>query len=706
MPHIPEVEFGSTRQVWLSKWKDRATPSLRHSFLTRDDAFSRSSATVGRTLRLGGGVNTSPYSTWQQTSWSGGAQQRTWNDELMYDRGLVDASDQKGILRGPQGWRMTNSDTNNPTGIYVSHMASAPRGTNGRDTTLMYGMSDGRLYQYDPYGGGLALEGTNSGAGDKRITCSTRVEDFTVAGGHKTKIHFGCANGKILVYDTFADSFAEVDNGSAPTVGIHSIASFGGFLFTGQDNTLWKFTTTGAVWSEVKKFSDGYWISAMCVFGARLWIAVRTGGNMTRVYASDGVSVTHAFDIPEFNVQSMVEHMGSLYISGWSVQFATDTDGFDRPRVYKYNNVSLTLLQDFRDTEHWGRYYHIAASNLTSWNKHLVMGVSGYNTQTAQHYGPAFLWMYDAEEDAIHYGSHVWGPTGDLFNNELTRITAITQFGQTIAAGFLGERDNGVGFVRKPWMVAYLRRSGQQANINFSTGTGFFLSEPVKPPFIRSSWFDADTPHEEKAWLNISLRGTATRWGGIKVYFQPDDHKDEELCATISHLEGGPFDAYSEHEFHHDVQLFANNEWMKGERCRYRIEFTMDDGWIAETGEARPASVDSVVVTYVPAPTPRRVVRLRVYCSNEQERLDGTANPLTTRSAMVEAIEALWADGVPVALWDPRPTGAAPTTGEAGTYLIQDFHENTYRVDTDHDVSISEVSLTLLEVRPNVAYPT
>ena len=116
------------------------------------------------------------------------------------------------------------------------------------------------------------------------------------------------------------------------------------------------------------------------------------------------------------------------------------------------------------------------------------------------------------------------------------------------------------------------------------------------------------------------------------------------------------------------------------------------------------AIIESVSVEYMLVASPKKVWRTRVLAEDAQPKLSGTANALTTRSAMVNKLFEYWTNGIPLYYWDASPSSVTPTfvsgvpTNHTAKVMITDIGENSYRVtDLGSEVN-SEVSLTFYEV--------
>lgn len=694
--------LGTMRQAWFAPLDDTAEKA---SFLVRDDAFSRSTAALSRTVRLGGEVTTGPYSTWRQSAWTGGALQRTWNDEAMYAAGTrMDTRSTRGVMRMFPGWKATwKEDPNSDRS--ATFLMGCPDNRDGQDQDLIIGTSDGHVVRHRfATGGNVAVTVTPmSGA----VQCGARIEDHGAGGASNYQLVLGCRGGDVVKYDSSTDTVATL---SIPGAGdVFAVASFAGYTFAAQGTDLWKRDNTGA-WSSVKEFENCFRIEGMCVHQGRLWFGVHAEGNVTHVYSSDGSTVVWAFDIEGGYTTSLVSHYGSLFMLVRSVGFETDTTAVERSVLYRYNGQSLVVLHDWRDRD----TYEVeggsrTARQLAVLGKYVVMGVGLQGGALSDWSGDlgAYLMYYDVEQDAIVYGPGVTTAyQGGLFGADPISCTALCAVGQTILAGFKSYVDYGAADARKQAVVGMVRRAPTPSHEGWPTTTGSItpvdaLVQGVFTPFpllnlasLRSSLYDGGLPGDNKTWLSATIRFRIPEGygGGVFVSF---------------YTENGGWREYEVIDEDHAEVAYPNwstavvplldtdsDAYVQGKTARYAISLgahsvDSDEDWSPE--------VDDVVISYVTNPPSRRLWRVRVMLEDAQDRLDGTANPLTTRDAMVSYIEGLASAGSPVAMWGPLATSDTPSDDPKPMQIL-DFTETAYRIASDSDGVCSEIALTMMEL--------
>lgn len=680
---MAEVGYGAMRQVWLAPADDH---DAKVPFLIRDDAYTRSDATIGRTIGLGEPVTTGPNSSWYQTNWSGGAGQRRWSDKVMFSEGTLNATDRQGKLTNWPGWSFMFGPVGD-TNKRITAMVSGPRGIEGNDIPLYFAVGE-RFYRYN------ALTGTT----DLLHSFDADVNDLSrlnATGGNFNEYLAIClANGKFYRFETDTDELTYDDPTIVTTVPtgrpMYASVSFftaGGakqYVLVGDE--LWsRDHAAGTVtWTLIKKVTDSDTLRSICVWNGRLWIGGRARGVLGKVYSSDGVTVVHAFDLPHSYVMSMQPHYGSLYIGTLTYDFSSG-DSVEAQRIWKYNGSSLTTLFDTTtDPKVWGAGLRHDMSTLASNGRFLAWGMTNGN-YLLRGGSTAGLMLYDAEEDAIHIGPSLGGGAG---LNTIFVDRVIAWAGTFVAAFYNSATTN--------YALAHVRRSGKVSHGGWPVSGGFaYMQSQDSVQEVLSSSFDGDFPELDKTFLGVTVRYKSTPFVTFRVYLRFDDNANAEYLLGEWTDTGASLNLRTKEFTIADILTACGRA--KGKTLAYRLEIEAPHNYDGANEEV-PHYIDSVKVDYIPTPARRQQWRIRAICDDEQRTLDGTVNPITTREAQVDYLYNCWADGVPVAYWDARPHGTEPD-GDPDAYVqTVNFTEQGYRVNSTEDTVVSEVSLTLIEV--------
>ena len=682
----PTTEFGPVREIWLAPLD---SPSTKSSFLIRDDAYSRGGAVYGRTIRLGEPVNLGPNSTWRQKSWEGGRGQKIWNDEAMYDTGFLDVSDDRGRVKlWPNFNRITgNADANNYTGYAMTRGVVG----SGVDTPLYGGECD-RLQRGTNVGGIFkavvdASDNITTSSVPNPANSSVNAIAPLNDGGSPTQYLFaGCQNGKLLIINTVANTtIIAGDHSTANPVYFDSIVAFaeGLFYLTGKDlyRRIWTPSSPGeGTFNSVKFIPNCLRLAGIAVWNSRIWFGAERGGGSSDIYVSDGTTTVQAFTMDDFVVTRMVAHYGSLYLLGWrsSAKQGTGVVG----EVWRYSGSSLTKL--YQEGTGLDNENHFIWDGV-SWGRYLVWSRPGFTT-TGRRPG---VMLYDAETDSI-----IDGPCFEMDpNSSQVQLTNIVKWNNTLAIAACDFTTYSSPTMRGPVICSRLRRDGgvRHKPVGGYNGKSFDMQAATLSRLLTSSRFDGDLPGENKTWLGCRLRVKIPASGcRIRVCVLLDESTTEKTLTTISHT-GANVGWRSV-----TVPLKdSDGSYLKSGFIQYRFYLeNTDSGNVDST--ANP-EIDSVEVDYMPSPTKRRQYRIRTVCADGQERLDGTANPLTTTQAMRDKLEEFYGAAEPLLFWDAGATGGVP--GGAGTEVfIQEWLDQPYRVDSENPTVNAEVSLSLVEV--------
>lgn len=675
------TEHGPVREVWFATLAD---PATKHSFLIRDDAYSKGGAVFGRTIRLGDPVTLGPNSTWVQNTWEGGAKQEVWKDKAMYHLGTADVGTKRGKLRLWPGWQLAQANSTRVNTRYI--MCPGNIGI-GADTPLFVGENndDGyidittgtesppggfALFKFDPSTGTSTLVQSF----DAGIRCIVPIND---AGNSVFYMFIVTANGKYYLYNADTDTLVLEVTGSG--VLPNAAAVFSDAVYYGAGNVLGKRTWTSpgpAVFTIVKHFNNSLGIAAMTLWNNRLWMSVQNTAGVNQVFVSDGVSVVPAFTFPTtFLCTHMISHYGSLYFSGW-VQGNLGASGV-RGQIWRYNGASLTKLYE-EGTSADGEFHY--PWQMASYKQYLAWTRNGHTT-TGRNPG---VMLYDAEVDAI-----IDGPTIDMDPaSAAVQTTGLVVWGDTLVASFLDAFDYGA--IKGPSAVAYVKLNGQKRN-TFPTsygGQSFDLQPASRVQWIYSSEFDGDVPGEKKNWLAARIHCRVPADTSLELFAYLDGSLTAVPIATVA------ADAGAWRTVVIPLKAIGETTYLKSTTIRYRIHLV---NLAASSSSTATPEVDSISIDFMPSPIKRREWRLRAICQNAQLRLDGTTNPLTTTQAQVDKFEELWEGQNPILFWDAGTAGGAPV-GDGIEVTMKDYQAQTYRVQTPGTAIDAEVSAGLTEV--------
>lgn len=684
------VELGAVRQIWLAPHDD---PTDKSSFLIRDDAYSRSGATFGRTLRLGDPVDLGPNSTWRQTTWEGGRDQELWNDSVMYHKGNLDGTRKPGKLKMWPGWkeRYANLTRAATRWIFASsavgdsetvklYMGESNPYYHSRNdpTTGTPTPTDGfKLWRYDPVADTTSLVKNFTGQ-IQAIARLTEEKDDAY-----TWLVVGDSTGAVWTYNEDGDVWYQdltsgqvIDGVTMGATGWQSICGFNDATYLGLGNTIVRRTKTGPLisdltYSVVQQIPRVQKFVGMEVWNGQLWIAAVIQGNATALYVTDGTTVRHVIDIPEeFHAWGMKAHYGSLYLSG--LKYVTPGGVGHVGVVWRYTGASIQKLwQDGEGTSGDNRGIY----NLTSWRQYLAWGRHS-SPQTDDY---ACVMLYDAEKDAIIEGPGVDEPTG---SNRIF-VAGLGTWNDMLVAAFLDKTDYDVTH-KWPHYIATVRTDENPQDI-FDSGTVGLndWNAAGKDRWLYTSVYDGEIPGEEKVWLNVRTRIKTPTGSSVSVYAIFDEDGTENLIQAWDSTGGTGWRTVV-------AKVKVAGAYTTSTVVQLKVVLTT-------TTATETPQVDTLMLDFMPAPRLRRQWRFRCVCTDGQLTLAGTANPLTTATAMADKIEELWSSGVPVLLWGPSTDGTTPVS--AGTeVMLTDFLDQPVRVASDETGLYAEVSFGALEV--------
>jgi len=727
------LSFGDVREVWFATLDD---PDTKFSFLIRDDAFSKSGAVFGRTVRLGDPLNTGPGSGWRQTSWEGGSLQRVWKDQAMFQEGSADVWSRVGRIRMWPGWSHIHKDATRKFDSFV--MGTGNDGPAIGNTKLYVGERDYyyvaaapsagyKAYKYDPDTNTwttLPLTPTSIGRGYTAIVAAS--DD----GATSQFIYFGTGGG-IWVYSETGNTWAK-DSGATYPINNDSLVCFRDATYYTSGTSLVKRTPAAGGFGIVgthtilKTHTSCYVAQGLAVWNNRLWYGLNYQGNRAMLGTSDGVTAQSVLEFPEeFFINKIVSHYGALYIFGGKPQAVAGSAAHPAAisMVWKYTGSSLTKLWESNDEDHHASTDgkpHIATS-ATTFGPLLVWVNPGFDGTVTPRPG---LMMYDAEKDALF--------EGPSFTTDLSGITdgfaptCVHAFDNTLAVAYHDFHDytkNGATGVDFANGVAYLRFPNFMRDKNLRLPTTFkgrsveqAFSQQEKMQFLVSSRYvgDDSVSAETKTWLSGKVICRVPQNTQLKVYIITNE-KQAYLVKTVTgsvakadwHTETFPlknpgsyntFDPLSS-----TVTLTADaantGKYLQSATVQYRLELSsLDQG---TTSTATP-EVDAVEIGWMVAPTKRRQWHMRFVMQDDQPRLTEVANPVTTAQAMADVLEGLWSESLPFRMWGPFAEAVDPTTLDSSNCVEvvptpESYNNQQYRIESDDDAVAQETGLTLIE---------
>jgi len=753
---VATTEFGAVREIWLATL---AEPTTKYSFLIRDDAFTKSGALFGRTLRLGDPVTTGPLGTWRQTSWVGGKDQKTWRDEEMYDDATADTYTETGkvqlhrCLGSIYGENRTNvnryalgrtassasptevvslligedntANSNVPSGGFRLMYSTPGVGVTNLKTdfdagvrafspvddnsaAIYVGLANGKVWRlawpggwtldYTDDEGGIAPNGM-AAFGDslywlagpvvrKRYWSGSRATQSVYINGVPTggtfTLTFGGQTTGAIAYNASTaavQSALEALSNIAPgdvvvsgSAGVSYTLTFGGVYasttvpvvsatssLTGGTNASVTVAPvgTGLTHTIHARPPGAMRLSGIAKWNNRLWFGSMTYGHTCRIYVSDGASWNEAFQFPEeFELEGMVPYKGSLYLYGGR----GSADRTSRiGQVWRYTGSSLQKVWQSPQNEEGDAgndgsdrtvYDAVVHDDILYWSLNGHVG-------NAYTYG---VMAYDASLDAIYRG-----PTEVA--SGATTVRSVDLYNQTVVVA-----------AKEPSTMAVR----PVAEFNVVKRTTADVEQ-----WVLSSRYDADLPGEEKDWIRMRVRCKVPGSGtSIVVKVILDDNWTEETIGTIS------YDAGATNWRTVTLPMKVDGEYLRSTVLRYKLYVKNTH---ASAGSTRNPMVDSVEVDFLPAPTTGFQWRVRAICSDDQDRLDGSSNSLSTRAELEGKLEEFWTSQAPFLYWDAGSEGGAPS-GDGTEVRMTEYNASSYRVDSIGETVNSEVSLGFFEV--------
>lgn len=681
------IAYGSVREVWFAKLAD---PSTRWSFLIRDDAYSRSGAIFGRTLRLGDPVDLGPNSTWVQETWEGGRDQEEWRDRAMFVSGNADATTEPGKLRLWPGLTKLHGTTNRG----ITRYTLCPGATGiGADTPLYIGEGNlaGRVdpttatqvppggYQvvrYNPSTGTITSLKTDF-PGSVNAIC--RMADGDAVGVTYPRLVVGLGSGQIYSHDITANTWSLEVTGKG--VEVDSMVQFNDGVYYGAGSSLWKRTkdpaSGSATFTEVKRIWHALTVRGLAVWNNRLWFCAVSTGSVTEAYVSDGVTVTNAFTFPSaFEVRAVCVHYGALYFAGDTSSGASA--GSYVGQIWRYTGSSLTKVYEEGTGDDAEQHVFW---DMASWGKYLVWGRPGANS-TGRY--PGFM-LYDAEADAI-----LEGPSFDMDDDSLLVAPGSVHVWNNTLVGSWYDHEN-YGAVNGPVLCAAVKLGGRVRHSFGGYSSVAFDAQPTTVErYALSSRYDGGIPGESKVWLTCRARVKVPNAANeIVVKAILDESGTEQTLSTITYNGNTGWRTVS-------FPIKVSGAYLKATVIQYKV-YLRNSNSADDLNSTYNPEVDSIEVDFMPSPRKRRAWRMRVVASEAQQRLDGSNNSLTTTTAMIDKLEELWSEQQPVLFWDAGTVGGAP--GGSGTeVMLSDYVTQPYRLETGSNDLGAEVAFGLTEV--------
>lgn len=693
------MDYGAVREINVSTIETPIT-NLK-SFLIRDDAFSRSSATLGRTMRLGDPIDTGPSSAVYQTSWSGGAGQGTWSDTSMFYDSNMNTLDLNGVVRPWPGFNAIGKSTGSATNLYWTQIYTIDNLALTK-STILYFSSDGFIY-YQENGGALVIANGGAPVSGKVTAICKMAETGTDVGGY---LVFGTDDGSLYKLDVNTWLTADISFPGFPGVKqpISSIQLWQDKLVLNMGNVLWS-VDTGPTWVPIKYFREDFIIFDIAVSGKTIYITTGGHGPYTRVHISDG-SVTNllyhwqnAYGAESLSLNGVIY----FYVLKYKSSRANPTAYVKNPSLFKYNGSSVSLIHDRSDWDVWGDSDDASGIHIEEFDNKVAFSYTGGTRQQTGTFTSRYVGVliYDPATDSIHHGPSV-GPTGNgVYITDMKPFKKGVAF--AIKTGATSYTSNGYRH------VIVTRTDGGVDNQNFSGILGASLSlihSTGKRMFVLSSGFDSSLPAQLKTWLGIKVQG-AIDTGTTGIFALRPDVEDSDITkynigtwagsttppgtTTATRLSTYDYNA---------VNVGSSFYYPSAARMQYFIQLTATAPSAGGTSSyVEDTYIESIGVKYMVAPTNRKVWRLRLLCSDGQETLAGAANSLTTAQTQADYLLALWSSGRPFYYWEPG-VGAVPTTTTNATLVMAtDFLESSYRLDSAGSEVIKEVSLTLYQVQ-------
>jgi hypothetical protein len=697
------TQFGPVREVMFAPVSN---PADVNSFLIRDDSYAKSSAVLGRTLRLGDPIDTGVISASYQTSWSGGRDQTNFSDTSMYLDSTLDTTDFSGRLKMWKGFRVRGGGGTE----YMVSIINSPSGTTDTDNKVIFATNLGSVFQAlvaSPY----TQTGLVSFAPDVPTVLSSLDQTYVTSTGGSSQswIAIGFQNGNLKIMETnngiiedrtHPDASRRADISDMCVFNKKMAVMMGGNLFTMD------LTAPGpATWVLVQSFSQKATATktSMAVHNGTLYILMQYRGGVCALWASDGVSgATLVYKFENAYVMKLHSLKGGLYIHVNEYTFTESNPAVSKLNgaLYSFSGNVVRKLTSRLDSS---QYFINAESNGPSslWGDYIAMSYyslpKAFNSSTEDR--TIGVLLYNPENDSFHMGPSLRGfPSA-------SRIAAMNQSSGSLFFNVTDGVTNTFFQTRREVTSAEGAWGGPSA-----IATGVRTAEQKYK--LISSAFDGGFPDLQKTWLRVNVKHNLERTINdentptMNVYVRTssnDYDSTEYLIGTYVPSIGES--GWRTSSF--DISV-SGVKFPKTNQLRYVIELKHPHDPLSTTGWGEvfvdKAQIDSVSVEYMLVASPKKVWRTRVLAEDAQPKLSGTANALTTRTSMSNKLFQYWTNGQPLYYWDASPSSVTPTytsgvpTNHTGIVMITDVGENSYRINDNGQEVISELSLTMYEV--------
>lgn len=691
------TSYGPVREIMFAPTSNVADVN---TFLIRDDAYARSSAVLGRTLRLGDPIDTGVVSAAYQTDWSGGTGQTSFSDTSMYLDGNLDTTDPSGRIRFHPS---LNPVSRGNTEMTVA-ILSSPQTNDYSANRVLFGNDNGQVIAYrvaSPYGVTTMANFTG-----QSVSAMCHLEQTGGLAGEWFAVGFADGTFKIV-----QSTSGTIQDRSNPTVAkrghIHSMVPYKRKIAMVMNSTLFTvdYNGTSVTWSEVVNFSQGNNGKAyLAVLNEVLYVLVEYNGGRCALWASDGTTgatLLHTFE-NSYPV-NLLANKGGLFIHVNEFAFDTSTVGYRNSALYSLSGGSMRKLYSRTDDSKYfineqslgpscvyGDYIaisYVSSSKAVDKSFETFLGYVGDNRLG--------VILYDPVNDSFHPGPFLAGcPNG-------TYVTALGASNGSLYVAL----SNGSKRV-----VCETRRDRRVTKGDWSTSLSTIDAGVVAASQfgrIVSSSFDAGFPDQNKTWLrinvkhnlNASFKGTSptlntapTMNVSIRTSSTEYDTEGQALKGTFVGTDNAGWITTS-----FDLKSTGGG-YPQSKQLRYVIDlsYSNSEGALVDIDSA---VIDSVSVEYMLVATPKKVWRTRVLCEDEQLKLNNTANTLDTRQELVDKLFQYWENGQPLYYWDASSSTVTPSSVNYDhIVMITDIGENSYRIDSNGEEVNSEVSLTMYEV--------
>lgn len=684
------TSFGPVREVMFAPTSNVADVS---TFLIRDDAYARSSAVLGRTLRLGDPIDTGVVSASYQTSWAGGRDQTSFSDTSMFLDSTLDTTDPAGRIKMWPGI----TPLGHGGAEFATSIISSNKGTSFTNNSIIFSMNNGSLFH-----GLVDTPFTQTSLINFYPDVPTVMCQLDQTGGNASEwIAVGFTNGKYQIVQTTSGSAQDRSHPDpAKRATVLDIVSYRRKMAVMMGTVLWTVDYTGpsVVWTEVVSFNQAAPTDAsLAVVGDTLYILVSYRGGRSALFASDGsTGATLLYTFENSYPVKLHSFKGGLYIHVNEFAFTQDSPAVGRlnAALYSYSGGSMRKLYSRSDSS---QYFINATSTGPSciWNDYIALSYYSlpktFNSTTEDR-TVGFL-LYDPVNDSFHAGPSLKG---------LPANTTIKTMNQSNGALYFNMTDgvNNVLCVTNRNMV--VSKVGWGGSYPMSLG---IRTTSQKHKLISSS-FDAGFPDQQKTWLRVNVKhnlqqgtGGATTIPTMNVYVRTSSNDYDSTEYLIGTYSPGVSD-YGWRTTSFDI-AWAGTKFPKSNQLRYVVELAIPHNPANDYGAiySEKAMVESVSVEYMLVATPKKVWRARVLCEDEQLKLSNTANVLTTRKELVDKLFEYWENGQPLYYWDASSSTVTPSSVNYDhIVMITDIGENSYRIDSNGEEVNSEVSLTMYEV--------